>query len=171
MYSILLKISFWSTVFGTWYVRITLHWWSSSHVQQQIRLCSPCQKGGTSHCNHTFMCYIAMPLQQSHYLTNSRKCCLLFVVSAINFIRGQALNHCLFKVFCNEVEVQHNVLLYHTEVRWLPRGWVLIRVFELRKKIKQFLIHRNSDIALEVRVWKRRVHHVPGIPCRYIQQR
>jgi len=28
---------------------------------------------------------------------------LSIVVSAVNFIRGQALNHGLFRVFCNEV--------------------------------------------------------------------
>jgi len=38
------------------------------------------------------------------------------VVSAVNSIRGHALNHRVFKVFCNEVGDQHNVL-FHTEVR------------------------------------------------------
>jgi len=35
---------------------------------------------------------------------------LSIVVSAVNLIRSQALNHRLFKVFCNEVGAQHNAL-------------------------------------------------------------
>jgi len=72
---------------------------------------------------------------------------LSIVVSAVNFIRGQALNHRLFKVFCDEIGAEHNVLLYHTEVRWLSRGRVLTRVFELHKEIQQFLRQRGSGIA------------------------
>ena len=72
---------------------------------------------------------------------------LSIVVSAVNFIGGQALNHRLFKVFCNKVGAKHIVLLYHTEVRWLSRIWVLTCVFLLRKEIEQFLRHRNGGIA------------------------
>ena len=72
---------------------------------------------------------------------------LSIVVSAVNFIRGQALNHRLFKVFCDEIGAEHNVLLYHTAVRWLSRGRVLTRVFELHKEIQQFLRQRGSGIA------------------------
>ena len=41
------------------------------------------------------------------------------VVSAVNYIRGKALNHCLFKAFCNEAGAKHSLLLYPAEVRWL----------------------------------------------------
>jgi hypothetical protein len=37
-------------------------------------------------------------------------------------IWSRALNHRLFKIFCQEVGAAHEVLLYHTEVRWLPHG-------------------------------------------------
>ena len=39
-------------------------------------------------------------------------------VRAVNYIRGIALNHCLFEAFCNEIGVKHSILLYHTKVRW-----------------------------------------------------
>ena len=42
---------------------------------------------------------------------------LSIVVSVVNYIRGNALNHRLFKAFCNKVEAKHSILLYHTEVR------------------------------------------------------
>ena len=64
---------------------------------------------------------------------------LSIAVSAVNYIRGNASNHRLFKVFCNELGAKHNVLRYHTEVRWLSRGRGLTRVFELHKEIELFL--------------------------------
>ena len=41
------------------------------------------------------------------------------VVTTVNFIRGRALNHRLFQVFCENIGAPHSHLLYHTEVRWL----------------------------------------------------
>jgi hypothetical protein len=45
-------------------------------------------------------------------------------VQAVNFIWSRALNHRLFKIFFQEVGAAHEVLLYHTEVRWLSHGRV-----------------------------------------------
>ena len=48
-------------------------------------------------------------------LPEKRKNLLSIAVSAVNYMRGNALNHRLFKVFCNEIGAKHSVLLYHTE--------------------------------------------------------
>ena len=71
---------------------------------------------------------------------------LSIAVSAVNYIRGNALNHRLFKAFCNEVGAKHSILLDHTEVRWLSPGRVLTRVFELHKEIEMFLRQRGSSL-------------------------
>ena len=58
-------------------------------------------------------------------------------VKVVNFIRARALNHRIFKKLCQEMGAQHEVLLYHTEVRWLSKGQVLKRLMEsffLREK-------------------------------------
>lgn len=45
---------------------------------------------------------------------------------AINFIRGSAHQHMLLKPFCEEAGTKHTVLLFHTQVKWLSWGHVLI---------------------------------------------
>ncbi|XP_076315873.1 protein FAM200C-like [Tachypleus tridentatus] len=69
-------------------------------------------------------------------------------VKVVNFIRSRALNHRLCQSLCEEMGQEHTVLLYHTEVRWLSRGRVLFRVFELRGEIHQFLRERVQELAI-----------------------
>ena len=69
------------------------------------------------------------------------------VVRIVNFIKSKDLNSRIFKQFCNEMGQCYEVLLYHTEVRWLSRGRVVSRVVELREPIKCFLIEKKSDLA------------------------
>ena len=41
----------------------------------------------------------------------------------------------------------HVNLLLHTAVRWLSRGKVFVRVFEMRQEIYVFLNEQNHDLA------------------------
>lgn len=68
-------------------------------------------------------------------------------VKIVNAIRSRALHHRLFQKFCEEVGQDHSVLLYHTEVRWLSRGRVLSRVFELREEILHFFRDQENQLA------------------------
>ena len=71
------------------------------------------------------------------------KAVLKHVIECVNFIRARALNHRLFKVLCDQMGSEHNVLLYHTDIRWLSKGLVLSRVFELRGKSRLFFENAN----------------------------
>ena len=66
-------------------------------------------------------------------------------VKIVNFIKARALNSRLFSVLCNEMGAEHDSLLLHTEVRWLSRGNVLSRLFELRSEVQVFLSDTSSD--------------------------
>lgn len=56
-------------------------------------------------------------------------------IRAINFIKSKALNSRLFTILCNEMGSNHTKLLLHTEVRWLSRGKILLRIIELKDEI------------------------------------
>ncbi|CAN7949242.1 unnamed protein product [Ixodes hexagonus] len=61
------------------------------------------------------------------------------VFSAVNFICSRALNHRQFVSPLEAVGSEYGEILYHTEVRWLSRGRVLKRFFDLRKEIDTFM--------------------------------
>ena len=70
------------------------------------------------------------------------------VVECVNYVRNSALNHRIFKELCNEMGSEFEVLLYHSNVRWLSRGKVLNRVFAMRVELALFLRehqHRHAD--------------------------
>ena len=59
-------------------------------------------------------------------------------IQMVNFVKGGALNSRLFKQLCIDMDADHHVLLFHTKTRWLSRGNVTKRVFELRNELKIF---------------------------------
>ncbi|CAH1102132.1 unnamed protein product [Psylliodes chrysocephalus] len=69
------------------------------------------------------------------------------VVTIINFIKARALNSRLFKIMCREMGSEYENLLLHTEVRWLSRGKILRRVFDLKDEIRIFLLEREPKLA------------------------
>jgi hypothetical protein len=61
------------------------------------------------------------------------------VINVVNFIKSKALNSRLFSALCEEVGTNYRCLLLHSEIRWLSRGRVVQRIFELRDEVKNFL--------------------------------
>ncbi|XP_064106847.1 protein FAM200A-like [Macrobrachium nipponense] len=49
------------------------------------------------------------------------------------------VNTRLFKRLCKDLDSEHQLLLFSTKARWLSKGNVLNRVFELREELKMFL--------------------------------
>ncbi|GBN65090.1 Zinc finger BED domain-containing protein 5, partial [Araneus ventricosus] len=59
-------------------------------------------------------------------------------VKVVNFIKANLTNTRLFKSFCGDMGSLHATLLLHTGVRWLSRGNVLTRLFELTHEVHMF---------------------------------
>lgn len=66
-------------------------------------------------------------------------------VKIVNFIKSRPKNSRLFGVLCDEMGSEHKQLLLHCEVRWLSRGKVLSRLFELRDELRVFLMDGDYD--------------------------
>ncbi|XP_076357306.1 general transcription factor II-I repeat domain-containing protein 2-like [Tachypleus tridentatus] len=81
-------------------------------------------------------------------------CILKQVISAVNFIRGHALNNRQFKAFFKEIDSDFCDLPYHTAVRWLSCGKVLSRFYKLKREIDIFLIEKyRADPLLSDPTW------------------
>ena len=68
----------------------------------------------------------------------------------VYFLRSRSINHRLFKAFCRELWSDHEVLLYHSEVRWLSRGEILKQLQELKQEASLFLKNKNSPLAEKI---------------------
>ena len=70
------------------------------------------------------------------------------VIKDVNFIRSHALNHRQFKIVLDEFNAEYSDICFYAEVRWLSRGKVLERVFELRNVIAEFLLSKSRVCLL-----------------------
>ncbi|XP_026116348.1 general transcription factor II-I repeat domain-containing protein 2B-like [Carassius auratus] len=68
------------------------------------------------------------------------------VLKCINYIRSRSLQHRQLRAFLEEIESTYGDVLYFTEVRWLSRGNVLKRFFELRSEVKRFMEDGRMDV-------------------------
>ena len=67
------------------------------------------------------------------------------IVKAVNLVLSHALNHRQFKDLLAEADAQYGDLLYCCEVRWLSRGKMLERAYELREELASFLETKGFD--------------------------
>ncbi|XP_075933644.1 general transcription factor II-I repeat domain-containing protein 2-like [Anarhichas minor] len=97
---------------------------------------------------------LTAPIQVHCLIHQQALCCKVLkwdsvmkvVVSCINFIRAKGLKHRQFQQFLSELESAHGDVLYYTEVRWLSRGRVLRRFYELLPEINAFLHSKDKTV-------------------------
>ncbi|XP_076037090.1 zinc finger BED domain-containing protein 5-like [Oratosquilla oratoria] len=70
------------------------------------------------------------------------------VHDVVHYVKSRPLQSWLFSQLCNEMGAGHDTLLFHPEVRWLSRGKVLQRVFELRTELCDFLKDAKPPTAM-----------------------
>ena len=76
-------------------------------------------------------------------------------VKVVNSILACSLQHRQFQALLDEVSAQYGDLVYFTEVRWLSRGAMLSRVWDLRKEIATFIADKKLPYSetFEDPVW------------------
>ncbi|XP_067950356.1 zinc finger BED domain-containing protein 5-like [Watersipora subatra] len=70
------------------------------------------------------------------------------VIKVVNFLKGSALQTRLFHKLCEDMDAVHSSLLFHTEVRWLSKGNMILRFFNLRAEVNEFLKTHNKPKLL-----------------------
>ena len=96
--------------------------------------------------NATFVyCFIHRFALCTKVLPAELMSCLNKIIKIVNFIKTSALNSRLFSRLCEDVSSAHKCLLFHTEVRWLSRGNMTQRVFELRHELWTFFKEKNHE--------------------------
>ena len=93
----------------------------------------------------TTHCFIHREVLVSKTLDEGLKQVLDVTVNMVNFIKQRPLQSRMFAKLCENMQKEHKTLLLHTEVRWLSRGKVLSRVFELRDQLLIFFKDTNKD--------------------------
>lgn len=88
---------------------------------------------------HWTHCVIHREALASRQLSPELNEVLTEVVGIVNFIKTRPLKARLLSALCEEMGADHTSVLFHSEARWLSRGKVLSRVFELRVEIGLFL--------------------------------
>ncbi|XP_068224835.1 zinc finger BED domain-containing protein 5-like [Palaemon carinicauda] len=75
----------------------------------------------------------------SRTLPDEMRDVLNVAIKVVNFIKSGALNSRLFKLLYKDMDSEHEALLFHTNIRWLSKGNMLERLYELREEVIIFL--------------------------------
>ncbi len=88
------------------------------------------------------------------------------VVKCVNLVKAGALNSRLFQNLCRDMHSEHEALLFYSKVRWLSKGNVVSRVFQLRGELKLFLeMQRKDDLSshFNMVLWEPRLAYLADI--------
>lgn len=72
------------------------------------------------------------------------------VIKMVNHIKSSGLNMRLLRLLCNEMDADHTNLLFCTQVQWLSRGSIVLRVFELHEELKKFFQEQKKHDWIEM---------------------
>ncbi|XP_067306923.1 protein FAM200A-like [Pseudorasbora parva] len=89
------------------------------------------------------------------------------IIHVVNFIKECPFEHRLFALLCKEMRARFDGLLLHSNVRWLSRGAVLNRVYELRRETAEFLLSKKHQLADRFKnaAWILKLAYMAGIFC------
>ena len=84
-------------------------------------------------------CVIHRQALASKTLPGNLRSSLNLAIKVVNFVKSSSLNSRLFAALCSDLGTDYKTLLFHTEVRWLSKGNMLSRLYELKDEVEIFL--------------------------------
>lgn len=69
------------------------------------------------------------------------------IIKVVNYIKTRPVKARLFHQLCEELGAEHTNLIYYCNSRWLSRGNVLARVYELRNEFYTYLQRESHEDA------------------------
>jgi hypothetical protein len=60
--------------------------------------------------------------------------------SVVNVIVPEEMNHRQFNDFLSDTEPEYGSVLYYAEVRWVSRGWMLKRAYDLKSETELVVV-------------------------------
>ncbi|XP_014775527.1 general transcription factor II-I repeat domain-containing protein 2-like [Octopus bimaculoides] len=71
---------------------------------------------------------------------------MIVIIGAVNFGCTHALSHRQFHILLDDAEAEFSNMIYFCEVRWLSRGKMLARFFNLRDELVSFLREKSNSV-------------------------
>ncbi|XP_025407445.1 zinc finger BED domain-containing protein 5-like [Sipha flava] len=90
-------------------------------------------------------CIIHRESLASQNMCPSLNTVLQTVIKVVNYIKTRPVKARFFKKICEEMGAEHTALLFYCNSRWLSKGNVLIRVFELRQELYTYLSEEGHN--------------------------
>ncbi|KAL4125866.1 hypothetical protein QTP88_010103 [Uroleucon formosanum] len=100
----------------------------------------------SAECKFTH-CVLHREALAAKHLSEELKKVLDQSVKIVNSIKTRPQKSRYFKILCQDMGNLHENVLLYTEVRWLSRGNVLSRVFELREELHIFFTEHKSHFS------------------------
>lgn len=94
-------------------------------------------------------CVIHRQSLASKTLPGNLRSSLNLAIKVVNFVKNSSLNSRLFAALCSDLGTDYKTLLFHTEVRWLSKGNMLSRLYELKDEVEIFLQKQKQDKLYE----------------------
>ncbi|XP_075162700.1 zinc finger BED domain-containing protein 5-like [Haematobia irritans] len=90
-------------------------------------------------------CVIHRQALAARTLPDELRSSLNCAIEVVNFIKCSALRTRLFETLCLDLNADHKNLLFHTQVRWLSKGNMLGRLYELKNEVEIFLLSTKNE--------------------------
>lgn len=96
----------------------------------------------------TTHCFLHREALVAKKIGNELKVVMEEIVQMVNYVKSRPVKARLFAQICEEMGAKFQNLILHTEVRWLSRGRVLCRVYELKEMmLKLFQENQQTEFC------------------------